>query len=60
MKNKAILEFENNKLTDFHSWYTPDVITYLTYLNKQTELLRYTFLEILKRSFKASTCLKTA
>ena len=45
MKNKATLEFESNKLTDFDSWYTPDVVTYLTHLNKQAELLRYTFFD---------------
>ena len=59
MKNKAILEFENNKLTDFHSWYTPDVITYLTYLNKQTELLRYTFFDgDFKAQFQSINMLK--
>ena len=59
MKNKAILEFENNKLTDFHSWYTPDVVTYLTYLNKQTELLRYTFFDgDFKAQFQSINMLK--
>jgi len=59
MKNQAILEFENNKLTDFHSWYIPDVITYLTYLNKQTELLRYTFFDgDFKAQFQSINMLK--
>ena len=44
-KNKAILEFEEYKLINFGSWYTPDVITYLTYLSKQGELLRYVFFD---------------
>ena len=59
MKNKAILEFESNKLTDFDSWYTPDVVTYLTYLNKQTELLRYTFFDgDFKEQFQSINMLK--
>ena len=66
MKNMAVLEFEkpdenndNKDLSDFGSWYTPDVITYLTYLSKQGELLRYVFFDeddaekIFKKQFES-------
>ena len=61
MKNKAIIEFESNNLTNFDSWYTSDIITYLTYLNKQGGLLRYTFFDgDFKEQFLSINMLKNA
>ena len=56
---EVILEFGSNELIYFDSWYTPDIVTYLTHLNKQTELLTYIFFDgDFKAQFQSLNMLK--
>ena len=56
---EVTLEFGSNELINFDSWYTPDIVTYLTHLNKETELLRYIFFDgDFKAQFQSLNMLK--
>jgi hypothetical protein len=46
-KNQALAEFDNEEhdLSEFNSWYSPDILKYLSHLNGQVDFLRYVFFD---------------